>query len=293
MEVCFSLKFFLGGLGNWHKDLELIKNAVVEADTLDFYGALMPDHYMWGIRDWSPVAPDDYVTLETWVTLTYLAAKTEQIHLGTLVTPIPFRSPQILAKMLSTLDILSNGRVLLGVGAGWSKEEFEGYSKWDKPKIRVDKTKEGLELMMKLWTEKEVTHNGEFYQTRRAVLDPKPLQKPYPKLLFGGRGDRMLRLAGRYGDICYIISRDQTVESYERDKKKVLDSAERVNRKDQIAFMSGPLGSRKPYDTKECMAEVESAVNQGAAYFLISFLRNKDFIKTMRKFADEVMPSFI
>ncbi|NIO38188.1 LLM class flavin-dependent oxidoreductase, partial [Candidatus Bathyarchaeota archaeon] len=97
------MKFFLSGLGNWFKDLALIKKAIVEADRLGFDGALMPDHYMWGQTEWLR-RPDSNVTLETWVTLTYLAAKTEQIRLGTLVTPIPFRPPSILAKMLSTLD---------------------------------------------------------------------------------------------------------------------------------------------------------------------------------------------
>jgi alkanesulfonate monooxygenase SsuD/methylene tetrahydromethanopterin reductase-like flavin-dependent oxidoreductase (luciferase family) len=73
-----------------------------------------------------------------------LAAKTEKIRLGTLVTPIPFRPPSMLAKMVSTLDVISNGRTVFGIGAGWSQTEFEGYSSWDEPKIRVDKTIEGL-----------------------------------------------------------------------------------------------------------------------------------------------------
>jgi alkanesulfonate monooxygenase SsuD/methylene tetrahydromethanopterin reductase-like flavin-dependent oxidoreductase (luciferase family) len=146
--------------------------------------------------------------------------------------------------------------------------------------------------MMRLWNEKKVTHEGKYYKTEEAVLEPKPIQKPYPKLLFGGRGDRMLRLAGRYGDICYIFGRGQTEKSYEKDKKKVLEVAEKMNRKDRIVFMGGPLGSRTPYDTKECLAEVEAAVNQGATYYLISFQRNRRFIESMRDFAEDVMPSF-
>jgi len=184
------LKFFIHpGLRNLFKDLELITNTIIEADKLGFDGAVMPDHYMWGTRNRGK-SPDDYITLETWITLSYLVAKTEKIRLGTLVTPIPFRPPSILAKMLSTHDVLSNGRVVLGVGAGWSQEEFEGYSEWNEPKVRVDKTKEGLELMIKLWTQKEVTFEGKYYRAKAAVLKPKPVQKPYPQLLFGGRGDR-------------------------------------------------------------------------------------------------------
>ena len=284
------MKFFIHpGLRNLFKDLELITNTIIEADKLGFDGAVMPDHYMWGTRNRGK-SPDDYITLETWITLSYLVAKTEKIRLGTLVTPIPFRPPSILAKMLSTLDVLSNGRVVLGVGAGWSQEEFEGYSEWNEPKVRVDKTKEGLELMIKLWTQKEVTFEGKYYRAKAAVLKPKPVQKPYPQLLFGGRGDRMLRLAGRYTDICYIIS--QTPEDYEEMKEKVLKAADRANRADKIAFMTGVMISRIPYDSMEYIKMVEAAEEAGTSYFLTSFPRDQTFSDSMRSFAKEVLPSF-
>ncbi|MFX0210676.1 MAG: LLM class flavin-dependent oxidoreductase [Candidatus Hodarchaeota archaeon] len=285
------MKFFIHpGLRNLFKDLELITNTIIEADNLGFDGAVMPDHYMWGTRNQGKT-PDDYITLETWITLTYLAAKTEKIRLGTLVTPIPFRPPSMLAKMLSTLDVLSNGRVVLGVGAGWSQEEFEGYSEWNEPKVRVDKTKEGLELIIKLWTQEEVTFEGKYYRAKAAVLEPKPIQKPYPQLLFGGHGDRMLRLAGKYADICYIMS--QTSEDYEEMKEKVLVAADRANRADKIAFMAGfHIFSRIPYDSMEYIKRVEAAEEAGIRYFLMSFPRDQTFSDSMRSFAKEVMPSF-
>jgi alkanesulfonate monooxygenase len=221
--------------------------------------------------------------------LSYLAGKTKQISLGTLVTPIPFRPPGILAKMISTLDILSNGRIVLGVGAGWSKEEFEGYSEWNEPNVRVDKTKEGLELMIKLWTQDTVTFEGKYYQAKAAVLEPKPMQKPYPPLLFGGRGDRMLMLAGKYADICYIMS--QTPEEYEKMKDKALRAAKRTNRADKIAFMTGAMGSQPPYNSMEYIKKVETAIETGASYFLTAFPQI-EFIDSMRSFSKEIMPSF-
>jgi alkanesulfonate monooxygenase SsuD/methylene tetrahydromethanopterin reductase-like flavin-dependent oxidoreductase (luciferase family) len=282
------MKFFLSGLGNRSDSLEAIKEAVVEADGLGFDGALMPDHYMWGEMRGHRM-PNAYSTLETWVTLTYLAAKTERIRLGTLVTPIPFRPPGVLAKMLSTLDILSNGRVVLGVGAGWSQDEFDGYSVWDRPKVRVDKTKEGLELMIRLWTEDEVDFKGRYYEARGAVLEPKPFQKPYPQLLFGGRGDRMLGLAGRYADICYIMTMGG--ESYEEGKAKVLGAAERAGRSDVVTFMAGPMGAREPYNAGGYSERIEAATESGAGYYLTAFPRN-ELIGSMRRFAEEVMPSY-
>lgn len=284
------MRFFLTSGGNWFKQLALIKEAFVEADSLGFDGALMQDHYMWGTR---VNRADANATLEAWVTLTYLAAKTENIRLGTIVTPIPFRPPSILAKMLSTLDILSNGRVILGVGAGWSQDEFEGYGEWNKPKVRVDKTKEGLELMIKLWTEDEVTFEGEYYRAKRAVLEPKPVQQPYPQLLFGGRGDRMLRLAGRYADICYVMSRDMNIEEIQKSKEKVLKSAERVNRADKIAFASGfPSTRQDQYDPNEYFRNIESAVECGATYYITPFPATQDFVRYMKNFAKEIMPTF-
>lgn len=287
------MKFFLSGLGNWFADLALIQDAVLEADRLGFDGAVIPDHYMWGEIEWHK-RPDSNSTLESWIMLTYLAAKTDSIRLGTLVTPIPFRSPSMLAKMISTLDILSKGRVVMGVGAGWSQVEFEGYSEWNEPKIRVDKTKEGLELMIKLWTQKKVTFEGKYYRAKDAVLEPKPIQKPHPQLLFGGRGDRMLKLAGRYADICYIpqFRPGAKPEDYLEGKTKVLRTAERVNRKNQITFMAGGMSSRGPYDSKEFFKRIEAAVERGASYFLTSFSRNEEIVGSMRRFAKEVMSSF-
>ena len=125
--------------------MEIHYGCSYSSDQLGYWGFVMPDHYMlapeWGGNS----------TLDTWIALTYLASKTEKIRLGTLVTPIPLRPPAILAKMIATLDIISNGRVVVGIGVGWSQTEFEGYSEWNDPRVRVNKTKEGLELMIKLW----------------------------------------------------------------------------------------------------------------------------------------------
>ncbi len=284
------MKFFIAGLGNWSNDFALIEKAVVEADKLDFDGALMPDHYMWGQTEWMH-RPDANTTLETWVALSYLAGKTKQIQLGTLVTPIPFRPPSIMAKMVSTLDVISGGRVVFGVGAGWSQVEFEGYSEWNEPKVRVDKTVEGLELMIKLWTENEVSFKGKFYQAKEAVLDPKPIQQPYPLLLFGGRKHRMLRLAGKYGDIIYIPQFGES-EPYAERKKIVVTAAKKAKRANKIAFMEGPMMTMGAYNSGEFIKHVEAAKESGASYFLMSIPRNEKFIESIQSFARDVIPSF-
>ena len=281
------MKFYLTGLGNLYDNVEHIAGAVIEADRLGLDGALMPDHYMWG-PEIGHSMQNPYRTLETWTTLTYLAGKTQRIMLGTLVSPLPFRHPGVLAKRLSTLDVLTGGRVVLGVGAGWSRVEFKGYSEWLDTKERVDKTHEALDVILRLWTEPEVTHKGRYYELMGAVLDPKPLQKPYPRLLFGSSGRRMLRLTGRYGDICFIppwMSHDR-----DRIKDTVVNAAEEAGRANDVEFMIGEMGAWS-YSSDAYRRGIEAAEEFGASIYAVAFPRD-DWKDSMKKFSEEVMPSY-
>jgi len=281
------MNFFLTGLGNLAENKEHIINSVIKADQLCLDGALMPDHYMWG-PEIGHSMENPYNTLETWTTLSYLAGQTSQIKLGTLVSPLPFRHPGILAKRLSTLDILSKGRVVLGVGAGWSKVEFEGYSKWGDAKYRVDKTIEALEIMTRLWAEDEVTYSSKFYNIKKAVLQPKPVQEPYPQLLFGSQGKNMLKLTGKYGHICFIPPWAE--ERRDEIKETVLESAEEYNRVNDVEFMLGFMGSQQ-YERQEIIDRIEDALDFGASYFTIAFPR-ETIEKSMEDFVSEVLPSY-
>src|SRR5438046_8937054 len=198
-------------------------------------------------------------TFETWTALTYLAAKTEKIRLGTLVTPIPFRPPGMLAKTVSTLDLLSNGRTILGVGAGWSQTEFEGYSEWNSNKIRVDKTREGLDLILKLWRQEKDDFKGKFYHAKGAVLEPKPVQKHHPPLLFDGIGPRMLRTAAAYADICMIPALSNV--EHAKSRKIVMDEAHRRQRTGKISMADlapFPRSPEQKYERKESHQQVQT-----------------------------------
>lgn len=277
------MRFILSGLGNWSPSWKLIEQAVPLADKLGFWGAVLPDHYMWG------ESRGGDSTLETWTALTYLAAKTEKIKLGTLVTPIPLRPPGTLAKIVSTLDLVSSGRTVLGVGAGWSQTEFEGYSTWDDAKTRVDKTDEGVQLILRLWQEKKVDHSGKHYQAKGAVLDPKPVQKPHPPLLFGGVGNRMLRMAGRYGDICFIAPWSQM--PFGKAKEIVLQEARKRGRQGSLTFAMGTPRGPEKFDLKQSYDMVSTAEKEGCLYCIVPFSRDS-FIPDMKDFARQVMPSF-
>ena len=282
------MKFFLTGLGNLYENMVSIINGVIEADKQGLDGALMPDHYMWG-QEIGHSMKKPYHTLETWTTLSYLAGKTEKIHLGTLITPLPFRHPGILAKRLSTLDVLSGGRVILGSGAGWSKVEFMGYSEWLDAKSRVDKTIEALSIIKRLWTEDSVSHYSKYYHIKDAVLEPKPLQKPHPKILMGSSGDRMLRLTGREADICFIPPWQSS--KFNEMKEIVLTAAKEAGRVDDIEFMSGMMGTDKPYDADAYMKVIEDSEAKGCTYCNVAFPRDT-MVTDIRRFSTEVMPSF-
>ena len=282
------LNFFLTGLGNLAENRESIINGVIEADKQGLDGVLMPDHYMWG-QEIGHSMDNLYYTLETWTTLTYLAGKTENIHLGTLVTPLPFRPPGLLAKRLSTLDILSGGRVVLGAGAGWSQVEFRGYSEWLNPQKRVDKTIEALCIIKRLWTEDEVTHKSDYYDVEGAVLQPKPVQKPHPKILFGSSGNKMLRLTGREGDICYVPPW-QSHRFYEM-KEIVLGAAGEAGRLDEIEFMGGIMGTQEPYRATAYEKIIADSEEKECSYCNVAFSRDT-MVEDIRKFARDILPSY-
>ena len=170
---------------------ELASSVAQAAEDAGFYAILVWDHYS------TPEGPE---SMDAWAILAYLAGRTSTIRLGTCVTPIPFRPPAQLAKIVATVDVLSGGRTILGVGAGWHQPEFDAFSQWDTDSVRVSRTIEAVELMVRLWTEDGVDFEGKYYSVSGAEIVPKPVQKPHPPLWFGVRGERMLRLAARYAD---------------------------------------------------------------------------------------------
>lgn len=279
------MKFIVAG-GNGYSEWESVKREAEEADKQGFWGYLVSDHYM------TPGGYADSSTLDAWTALTYLAGRTKSIRLGTLVTPIPFRPPGLLAKVVSTLDLVSSGRSLLGVGAGWSKPEFDGYGKWSSAKTRVDMTDEGVQLILRLWQDRKVNFKGRYYKAKGAVLEPKPIQKPHPPLLFGGEGPRMLRMAGKYADICHIP--DWTKPSPWQAREKVLGEARLRRRERKLSFAGGssrPLGPR--YEKAQHQTKVDEANKHGCEFFIVSFPgQRKGSLDTLRDFAENIIPSF-
>jgi len=140
--------------------------------------------------------------LDAWATLSALAAVTERVRLGTLVSPATFRHPANLAKLVASADQVSDGRIELGLGAGWHEREHAAYGfPFARMGVRMDVLEEQLQVVLGSWNTEEFSFDGEHYKLDRLDAQPKPVQRPHPPLIMGGNaGPRGARLAARYAD---------------------------------------------------------------------------------------------
>jgi len=164
------------------------------ADASGWYGVWLADHYMPDTGDTTPARGDTY---ECWALLPALAAVTGRVRIGTLVSPTSVHHPALLAKRAATIDRLSGGRMVLGLGAGWQINEHHAYGiALEPPGKRVSRFEEAIGIVRSMLTEDSTTFHGEFFDITDAPCDPKPVQSPLP-LLVGTRGPRMQRIAAR------------------------------------------------------------------------------------------------
>jgi F420-dependent oxidoreductase-like protein len=197
VKATFGLALPLSaGYSAWDYNLnfERMREVVMACEDLGFDSVWAPDHVMLG---------RNLETLEAWTVLTALSQATETMRLGTLVACPTHRSPAMLAKIAASLDVVSNGRVELGIGAGWNGAEQLAYGlPWEEvPKARVERLVETVEIVRGLWTSDRFTFKGKYYSVTDAVCLPRPLQKPSPRIHIAGRGEQLvLRAVARYAD---------------------------------------------------------------------------------------------
>ena len=171
---------------------ETVLNGVDAAVDTGLEGLWAPDHFMLGPK------AEEY---EVWTLLSALAERTDDVDIGPLVGSVTYRNPALLAKMATTVDILSEGRLKLGLGAGWHEEEHHAYG-FEFPDIgtRIEMLEEAIHVVKAMFTEEHPTFEGEHYQIDDALNNPKPTSQPHPPIVIGGAGPRMLRLIARHAD---------------------------------------------------------------------------------------------
>ena len=187
----FGLFTSMGGQ-TWPGVLDLWRH--IESTGWDI--GCVTDHFM-------PNTPErEGPMLESWSALSALAALVPRMQVGTIVLGNTYRHPAVLAKMAAQVDIISGGRLLLGLGAGWQQNEHEAYGiPFYTVRERLERLDEACQVLRSLWTERRSTFQGRFYQLSDAPLDPKPVQSPYPELMIGGGGEKVtLRIVARHAD---------------------------------------------------------------------------------------------
>jgi F420-dependent oxidoreductase-like protein len=281
------------------------------ADEAGFDSVWLADHFF-GVGGEDP--------LEAWTEMSAVAAMTKRAELGFLVLCNNYRPPALLAKMATTLDEISDGRLILGYGAGWFSLEYEAYG-YDFPNIRtrLEQLEEGLEILKKMWTEDAATFHGFHYNIENARCLPKPKRQPHPPILIGGGGEKvLLRLVARYADIwnnmgiahreigtklahlrahCEGIGRDiaeieisqQTVGAIALSKDEARRNTEVVL--DEVGFLTGAPELCPTGTPDEIIARIKKSVALGITTFIISFGR-KSTEHAVELFGREILPAF-
>ncbi len=296
------------------KEFDAIKNVALECESLGYDSIWLYDHFIT-----YPEATTE-PCFESWTTLSALASITKKLGLGTMVTCNSYRYPSVLAKISATLDNISKGRLNLGIGAGWYSLEYNAYGiPFPKASIRIAQLGEAVQIIKKMWTEDEPSFQGKYYTIEKAINSPKPIQKPHPPILIGGRGRKLtLRITAKFADRCNFGGYP-TLEEY----KEVLgvlrahcaavgrnpDEIEKTHIIDYtiIGETKGEVEKKierfKPKDmpTREftkrnfvgtpdqIISQIKEFVDIGVTYFMLRF---PDMIelKPLRMFAEQVLP---
>jgi F420-dependent oxidoreductase-like protein len=291
-----------------------VRDVVLECERLDYDSVWLDDHLMFGKR---PI-------LETWTTLSALSSITKKIRLGTMVLCNSFRNPALLAKMAATLDVISNGRLEFGIGAGIQKDEHIAYgTPFSKPSVRIDHMKEAAAIIKTMWTQEKASYKGKYYRIEEAVCEPKPLQKPHPPITIGGSGEKLtLKVTAQYAnrfDWAYL-----PLPLYKHKLTVLKNHCRTVGRNSQeIEKSCWPGGqifiaqNRKELDEKlspkkpksvtlkdfkknnlvgtpdECLRRIQQYANVGATYFMLAFgdIPNLDGVRVFAKTVSKAMKS--
>jgi F420-dependent oxidoreductase-like protein len=197
----------LAGVRDPVEKFETMSRCAKEAERAGFDAVWLYDHFH------TAPTPQLEATFECWTSMAALARDTDAIRLGQMVTCNSYRPPSLLAKMASCVDVMSQGRLILGIGAGWYQDEYEAYGyEYPETPERLRMLREALQVVKAMWTQERAQFDGRYYHLRGAINEPKPVQKPHPPIWIGGAGEKVtLKLVAQYGDACNFNADVQTV----------------------------------------------------------------------------------
>jgi alkanesulfonate monooxygenase SsuD/methylene tetrahydromethanopterin reductase-like flavin-dependent oxidoreductase (luciferase family) len=312
------------------QNFELAKQTALECEKLGFDTVYVADHILprslvpYSVAREKEELDLDQPILEGWTLLTALACVTDKIRIGTHTLNNAFREPpSILTKMATTLDNISRGRLILGMGAGYNEPEFIQYGvPYPSYSKRLGMLEEALQVIKLMWTEEKPSFQGEYYKIEDVILNPKPVQKPHPPILIGGRGKKTLRVVAKYADIwSWPNSNLCTPELYQGTLEILNRYCEDMGRnpmaiaklkgavvhigqtdaqvRDEVQRFKPPELSWEDYSKhligtpEEIISQMEEYIKMGATGFELSFpLLSSGDLRGLRLFAEMVMPHY-
>ncbi|HNJ97565.1 MAG TPA: TIGR03560 family F420-dependent LLM class oxidoreductase [Ilumatobacteraceae bacterium] len=297
-----------GAAAKWQKAVDI----AVRAEELGYDSVWVYDHF-----HNVPKAAHEAV-FEAWTTVAAISQRTSRVRLGQMVGCNSYREPSVLAKITSTVDVISGGRLDWGIGAGWYEHEYHGYGfDFPRPKDRIGMLRESVEIVRSMWTQPDTTYEGRYYTLKGAQCDPKPLQDPYPPIWIGGGGEQLtLRVVARYADCanfggkphewarkreilqqhCREVGRDEATirktwspEVHVREtEKEIVDGGSR-------SFWGEPMDSWRDGNlvgTPEQICErIQQYIDMGCTGF-IPWCSDYPDTESLELFATKVMPNF-
>jgi F420-dependent oxidoreductase-like protein len=211
MQFGLQINPYLNGpTGNPWDAVERVARAI---DATAFDSVWIYDHFLY--EGGYPGHPYSEPLMECFTVLGAIAAITQRIRLGQLVLGVPYRNPAAMTKMATSLDLISHGRSILGLGAGWHKREHEayGWGDFEPVPVRMQRLEEALRIVLSIWTERPSHFEGTYYRLDNAQENPLPVQKPHPPIMVGGSGEKVtLRLVAQYAQFCNVSGSPERVE---------------------------------------------------------------------------------
>ena len=312
-----SVQFGIFVPQGWRMDLQEIADPVAQyeamtqvariADSVPAYDSIwVYDHFH------TVPTPELATVFECWTITAALSRDTHRVNIGQMVTCNGYRNPALLAKMASTVDVASHGRLYCGLGAGWYEHEWQAYGYGFPPtRDRMRAFREACRILSQMWTEERPAFTGEYYTIDKPINEPKGVRKPHPSFWIGGGGEQVtLRLVAEYADACNIGGDAQTLrrkfgilEEHCRAVNRPYDRIIRSTSVEDIVLLrpgespdqgiarAGSATGVGFVGTAEQLAEhLRSLVDAGVTYIIVSFPRIAYDQEPLYRFADEVIP---
>ena len=295
-----------------------------DIETLGFESLWVYDHF----HTWP--MPTQEVTYEAWTLMAALAATTETVRLGQMCTCNTYRPPSYLAKVAASIDVISGGRLEMGIGAGWYEHEHDGYGyEFKAPGGRLGMLREGVEIMKAMWTEDEVTYDGKHYQLKGAISQPKPVQNPHIPIWVAGGGEKVtLKIAATHAQYTNFggdsfdnfVHKSEILKGHCRDVGTDFDSITRSTNfnvltaeteagvQEKLAWLKAHMRRYVPdqeradrfssaYDAHsgtpdQVISILKKYQDEGMGYAIVNFADVAYDRSSIELFAREVMPAF-